>query len=152
MGVGTAVGFDSLVARTNRAEPLARFELHTSEDGYGPSDHSSFYKRNVPVLMLFTGSHADYHKPSDTWDKIYNQGLVRVSHYAQALLDSLDAGPKPTFTRARADASPGRIAGGGGYGAYLGTIPDYMQTEGGVLLSGVRAGGPAEKAGWPLAT
>jgi S1-C subfamily serine protease len=127
--------------------PLARFDIHTSEDGYGPSDHSSFYKKGVPVLFLFTGSHLDYHKPSDTWDKIQCAGLVRVSNFAQALTESLDARPKPVYRKAKADATQGRIAGGGGYGAYLGSVPDYMQTEGGVLLSGVRAGGPADKAG-----
>jgi S1-C subfamily serine protease len=97
--------------------------------------------------MLFTGAHADYHKPTDTWDRINATGLARVSRFAQALVESLDARPRPAFTKARSDASPGRIAGGGGYGAYLGTIPDYMQTEGGVLLSGVREGSPAQKAG-----
>ncbi len=147
MGVGTAAELDTLVSMTNRAVPLAHFELHRSEDGYGPSDHSSFYKKKVPVLMLFTGTHMDYHKPSDTADKIYAAGVVRVSCFAQALLESLDARPKLTYTKAKADASSGRIAGGGGYGAYLGTVPDFMQTEGGVLLSGVRPGGPAEKAG-----
>jgi hypothetical protein len=147
MGAGTAAEFHALVDTVNAVVPQARFAIRTSEDGFGPSDHSSFYKRGVPVLMLFTGSHADYHKPSDTWDKINNTGLARVSYFAQALVESLDARPKPTFTKAKADASPGRIAGGGGYGAYLGTIPDYMQTEGGVLLSGVREGGPADKAG-----
>jgi hypothetical protein len=147
MGVGTAVGFDSLLATTNRAVPLAHFDLRTSEDGYGPSDHSSFYKKQVPVLFLFTGSHMDYHKPTDTWDKIHAAGLVRVSAFAQALVESLDARPKPVYQKARADESQGRIAGGGGYGAYLGTVPDYMQTEGGVLLSGVRTGAPADKAG-----
>ncbi|MEO5989045.1 MAG: M28 family peptidase [Candidatus Eisenbacteria bacterium] len=147
MGVGTASGFHELVTSVNQAVPQARFDLKTTEDGYGPSDHSSFYKRDIPVLMLFTGAHADYHKPSDTFDRINATGLARISHYAQALVESLDAQPRPMFTKAKADASPGRIAGGGGYGAYLGTIPDYMQTEGGVLLSGVRAGGPAEKGG-----
>lgn len=147
MGVGTAAEFPALVQRVNDAVPDAHFALKTSEDGYGPSDHQSFYKKNIPVLMLFTGAHADYHKPSDTWDKIHAAGLARVSSYAQALVESLDVRPKPTFTKAKSDASPGRIAGGGGYGAYLGTIPDYMQTEGGVLLSGVRDGSPAAKAG-----
>ncbi len=147
MGVGTAAGLDTLVAATNSAVPLAHFDLKKSEDGYGPSDHSSFYKKKTPVLMLFTGSHMDYHKPTDTWDKIHAAGVVRVSVFAEALLESLDARPKLVYQKAKADESQGRIAGGGGYGAYLGTVPDYMQTEGGVLLSGVRAGGPAEKAG-----
>ena len=147
MGVGTAPELPAIVSATNDAVPAARFDLKTSEDGYGPSDHQSFYKRSVPVLMLFTGSHTDYHKPTDTWDKVNAAGLARVSHFAQALVESLDVRPKLAFTKARATASPGRIAGGGGYGAYLGTIPDYMQTEGGVLLSGVREGSPADKGG-----
>jgi Zn-dependent M28 family amino/carboxypeptidase len=145
MGTGTAAEFRTLVANANQS---AHFDLKTSDDGYGPSDHSSFYKKKTPVLMLFTGAHADYHKPSDTWDKINYGGLARVAGFATALVESLDARPRVTYTQAKSDsASAGRIAGGGGYGAYLGTIPDYMQTEGGVLLSGVRAGGPAEKAG-----
>jgi hypothetical protein len=144
MGEGTASEFPALIRNANSG----RFDLRTSSDGYGPSDHSSFYKRKVPVLMLFTGAHADYHKPSDTWDKIDYPGLARVSRYAAALVETLDARPRVTYTQAKADsAGPGRIAGGGGYGAYLGTIPDYMQTEGGVLLQGVRAGSPAAQAG-----
>jgi Zn-dependent M28 family amino/carboxypeptidase len=145
MGAGTATEFAGLLARTNQA--IGKFDLKTSSDGYGPSDHSSFYKRKVPVLMLFTGAHADYHKPSDTADKINYEGLSRVARFAAALVDSLDARPKPTYIVAKADSAMGRIAGGGGYGAYLGTIPDYMQTEGGVLLSGVRDGSPAQKSG-----
>jgi hypothetical protein len=146
MGVGTADEFPALVANTNRAR-RDTFDLKTSNDGYGPSDHSSFYKKKVPVLMLFTGAHADYHKPSDTADKIDYPDLARVEGFAAALIESLDARPKVRYLQAKADTSVGRIGGGGGYGAYLGTIPDYMQTEGGVLLTGVRAGGPAEKAG-----
>jgi hypothetical protein len=146
MGVGTAAEFAGLVERAN--QDGSRFTLRTSGDGYGPSDHSSFYKRQVPVLALFTGAHPDYHKPGDSADKINAAGLWRVARFASALVESLDARPRPAFQRAQADSSTmGRIAGGGGYGAYLGTIPDYMQTEGGVLLSGVRAASPADSAG-----
>ena len=144
MGTGTAVEFPDLVRNVNAG---AGFDLKTSSDGYGPSDHSSFYKRRVPVLMLFTGAHADYHKPSDTWDKVNAAGLWRITRFQSALVESLDARPRPTYVRAAADSTVGRIAGGAGYGAYLGTIPDYLQTEGGVLLSGVRNGSPAEQAG-----
>ena len=147
MGIGTSDAFPRMVANINRAEKADSFAIRTSQDGYGPSDHSSFYKKNVPVLMLFTGAHADYHKPSDTWDKIYAQGETRVASFATAIVESLDARPRPPYRKAEADSAMGRIAGGGGYGAYLGTIPDYMQTEGGVLLSGVRSGGPAATAG-----
>jgi hypothetical protein len=146
MGVGTAAEFAGLVERANEKGP--RFTVRTSGDGYGPSDHSSFYKRQVPVLALFTGAHPDYHKPSDSADKINAAGLWQIARFATALVESLDARPVLTFQRAKADSSTmGRIAGGGGYGAYLGTIPDYMQTEGGVLLSGVRTGSPADSAG-----
>jgi hypothetical protein len=148
MGVGTSPEFPALVRAVNAAVPSARFELRTSEDGYGPSDHQSFYKKNVPVLMLFTGAHTDYHKPTDTWDKVHAAGLARVAHFAAALVESLDTRPRPAFSKAKSDAAPGRAAGvGGGFGAYLGTIPDYMQTEGGVLLDGVRDGSPAAQAG-----
>lgn len=145
MGAGTAAEFRTLLDHVNHE--VGRFDLKTSNDGYGPSDHSSFYKRKVPVLMLFTGAHADYHRPSDTWDKVDFPGLARVADFAGAVIESLDARPRVTYVQAKGDSTMGRIAGGAGYGAYLGTIPDYMQTEGGVKLSGVRAGGPAEKAG-----
>ena len=144
MGTGTAAEFPALLENANR---VAGFDLKTSGDGYGPSDHSSFYKRQVPVLMLFTGAHADYHRPTDTWDRINGQGLWRVTRFAAALVESLDARPRPHYLKAKADSTPGRMGGGGGYGAYLGTIPDFSQTEGGVLISGVREGSPAEQAG-----
>jgi C-terminal processing protease CtpA/Prc len=144
MGVGTAAEFPALVQGANRRAP---FEIKTASDGYGPSDHSSFYKRKVPVLALFTGAHTDYHKPTDSADRIDAAGLWRVALFARDLVDSLDRRPRPTFQQAKSDSGMGRIAGGGGYGAYLGTIPDYMQTEGGVLLSGVRTASPADSAG-----
>ncbi|HET7224896.1 MAG TPA: M28 family peptidase, partial [Candidatus Eisenbacteria bacterium] len=146
MGAGTASEFKTLLKDVNGAG--FGFDLKTSDDGYGPSDHSSFYKRNLPVLMLFTGAHADYHKPSDTPDKINDAGLWKVTRFETALVESLDARPKPRFEHAQSDSSYMRLSrGGSGYGAYLGTIPDYTQTEGGVLLSGVREGSPADRAG-----
>jgi len=147
MGTGTSDGFPDLVARVNRKAGRDSFALRTSTDGYGPSDHSSFYKRQIPVLFMFTGAHGDYHKPSDTWNKIQARGIDRIASYGALLVQAIDEQPKPPYRKAEADSSVGRIAGGGGYGAYLGTIPDYMQTEGGVLLSGVRSGGPAATAG-----
>ncbi len=145
MGTGTAAEFPDLVANVNRA--AGGFDLKPTGDGYGPSDHTSFYKRQVPVLMLFTGAHTDYHSPRDTWDRINGPGLSRVTRFAAALVESLDQRPRVTYVKARADSAMGRIAGGSGYGAYLGTIPDFSQTEGGVLLSGAREGSPAAQAG-----
>ncbi len=145
MGTGTAAEFPDLVANVNR--DAGGFALTTTGDGYGPSDHSSFYKRQVPVLMLFTGAHTDYHSPRDTWDKIDGPGLSRVARFAAALVESLDARPRVAYVKAKADSAMGRIAGGSGYGAYLGTIPDFSRTEGGVLISGAREGSPAAQAG-----
>jgi hypothetical protein len=144
MGVGTAPEFPGLVDAVNAG---FHFQLKPTPDGFGPSDHSSFYKRKVPVLMLFTGAHTDYHKPSDTWDKINEPGLWKVTRFATALVESLDVRPAAHYQQAKSDSTMGRIAGGGGYGAWLGTIPDYTQTEGGVLLSGVRDASPAKTAG-----
>lgn len=146
MGTGTSPVWKPLLERTNRALGSEGFVVRTSDDGYGPSDHSSFYKKNLPVLMLFTGSHSDYHRPSDTWDKVHAAGLVRVSYLAEALLDSLGSQPRIAFTKAKADTNSMRRLSGG-FGAYLGTIPDYMQTEGGVRLDGVRNGSPADQGG-----
>ncbi len=143
MGTGTAAEFKDLLARVDETAGL---DLRFSDDGFGPSDHSSFYKRHVPVLAMFTGVHEDYHRPSDTWDRIDTDGIVRIADFVQALVDSLARRPRVTYAEV-ATAAQGAIGGGAGHGAYLGTIPDYVQTEGGVLLSGVRKGGPADVAG-----
>jgi hypothetical protein len=143
MGSGTAEELPALLAAVNRPFGL---ELRLSGDGFGPSDHSSFYKRKIPVAALFTGAHADYHKPSDTWEKVSPGSLWTVAEFARALTESLDARPRLTFRQAPGDTAQ-RSLRGSGYGAYLGTIPDYTQTEGGVRLSGVREGAPAHKAG-----
>jgi hypothetical protein len=143
MGAGTAAEFRTVIERVNAD---AGFELRLTDDGFGPSDHSSFYKRDIPVLALFTGVHEDYHRPSDTWERINTAGIERIADFVGTLVDSLDRRPRVRYVRA--DAAPmGAIGGGSGHGAYLGTIPDYVQTDGGVLLSGVRKGAPADLAG-----
>jgi membrane-associated protease RseP (regulator of RpoE activity) len=138
------VGLDSLVRRT--AAPYG-FDLRLSEDGYGPSDNASFYKAKVPVLMFFTGAHADYHKPSDTWDKLDAGGIARIARLAYDLTVALDGGPQLAYRQAAPDSSYRRIGGGGGYGATLGTIPDFSQSEGGLRIADVRADGPGAVAG-----
>jgi hypothetical protein len=144
MGTGTGEGLDALVDET--AESF-EFEIKKNEGGYGPSDHMSFYKVKIPVLSFFTGAHVDYHKPSDTWDKLNGTGITEIAAYGYAISEALDA-RDPLVHVAVAGSSPfGRVGGGSGYGAYLGSIPDYSQEEGGVLLSGVREGGPADQAG-----
>jgi hypothetical protein len=147
MGTGTAVQFDSLLRRENARQPeRRRFDLKLTEDGYGPSDHTSFYKKDKPVLMFFTGAHTDYHRPSDTADRINAGGLSDVARFVGTMADAIDQLPEVTFQHAREDTAR-RMAMRGGHGAWLGSIPDYSQTEGGVLLSGVREGSPAQAAG-----
>ncbi len=117
-----------------------------SGDGYGPSDHSPFYAAGVPVLHFFTGTHGDYHKPSDDADKINAGGGAKVAALVADLALAIDSRPeRPTYRSVAAPAPRGDVRS---YGASLGTVPDYAgDGRPGVLLAGVRAGGPAEAAG-----
>ncbi len=127
------------------AAPRERFTLATSEDGYGPSDHSSFYAKQVPVLFIWTGTHEDYHKPSDTADKINYDGEARIVALVRDLVRAVDAEDKrPTYTVARSDNAQGRATG---FRVYLGTIPSYADSTDGLRLDGVRDDSPAAKAG-----
>ena len=113
-------------------------------EGYGPSDHTSFYLSDIPVLHFFTNTHADYHRPSDDWQKIDVDGLERVAQLVASVTRSL-ATPATVLTLRRGAGQPPRM--GGGYGAWLGTVPDFQPVERGVLLSGVTAGSPGDAAG-----
>jgi Zn-dependent M28 family amino/carboxypeptidase len=124
-------------------EPYGAFELTMNEDGYGPSDHSQFYGKQIPVLFFWTGTHRDYHKPSDTFEKINYDDEARILRLVENIVrDVDDAGKRLTFQTAKAD--PPR---GGGFRVYLGTIPNYADSTNGLLIDGVREGSPAEKGG-----
>lgn len=142
-GVETAKEFRSLLDTLNQA---AGFDLHAQGDGYGPSDHSSFYAAGRPVLHFFTDLHEDYHRPTDDWQKINVPGLVKVAAFTADLVRDLGNRRGPlTFVNV---PRPAPVAtSGSGYGAYLGTIPDMTDNPGGVRISGVGGGSPAEKAG-----
>jgi hypothetical protein len=115
-----------------------------NEDGYGPSDHSSFYAKQVPVLFFWTGTHADYHKPSDTADKINYEDEAKILALVSRIVRSVDRDDqRPVYTVAKT-AATGRSTG---FRVYLGTIPNYADASDGLLLDGVREGSPAEKAG-----
>jgi membrane-associated protease RseP (regulator of RpoE activity) len=121
-----------------------RFDLTLNEDGYGPSDHSSFYAKQVPVLFFWTGNHEDYHKPSDTADKINYEGEARVVSFIANVIRDIDKNDKrPTYTVAKSE-SQGRTMG---FRVYLGTIPNYADANDGLKLDGVRDDSPAAKAG-----
>lgn len=120
------------------------FNLTLNEDGFGPSDHSSFYAKQVPVLFVWTGTHEDYHKPSDTADKINYDDEARILNFVTRVVHAIDSNDKrPVYTVAKSE-STGRSMG---FRVYLGTIPNYADSNDGLLLDGVRDDSPAAKAG-----
>ncbi len=145
-GAGTSPGFKKLVEDANRS---AGFELSYSASGYGASDHMSFTVREVPVLFFFSGLHSDYHKPSDTWEKIDAASGAKVVGLVANIVGELDALPeKPQYVRVAEPVSPA-MGGGGGYSTYFGSVPDFGEAEhGGVKFADVREGSPAARAGF----
>jgi len=147
-GARSAKEFPALLDSLNW---YAGFDLKALGDGYGPSDHSSFYAAKRPVLHLFTDLHEDYHRTTDDWQKVNYDGLKRVADFSLGLVTALANRTKPlTFVELAAPAvsqTEAASPGTPGYGAYLGTVPDMTGSPGGVRLVGVRAGSPAEKAG-----
>ena len=144
-GVGTALEWTALVTP---AAARAGVVIATKGDGYGPSDHTSFYLKDVPVLHFFTNTHGDYHKPSDDWDKIDPKGLASVAAIV-AEVASAAANSRPRLTLQRGAGEPPKPESGTsrGYGAWLGSVPDFTPVERGVKLSGVTKGSPADVAG-----
>lgn len=150
-GVGTAREWDEIVdgANAEMANPLI---VSTAPDGYGPSDHSSFYGQGIPVLHFFSNTHEDYHRPSDDWEKINVGGLERVSGLAAGIVRRLASGGEEqialTPVAQERPAPPSQSSSTtSGYGPYLGTIPDMTPRDFGVRLTGVREGSPAAEAG-----
>ena len=145
-GVDTASEWKSLL---EPAAQRAGVAISTRGEGYGPSDHTSFYMKDVPVLHFFTNTHSDYHKPSDDWEKIDAPGIEKVVTIVSDIAVAA-ANRRPQLTLVRNQGQPiraGSAAGSGGYGAYLGSVPDFAPVERGVKLGGVTAGSPGEKAG-----
>ena len=142
-GMDTAQEFRSIVAE---AAKKANVDIKASSRRGGGSDHTSFQMKEVPALHFFTGIHKDYHRPSDTWDKLNLEGMARVADLALAAVEEIATGKRPLlFVRAAAPSAPAESREG--YGSYLGTIPDFAESEKGVRLAGVQAGSPAARAG-----
>jgi C-terminal processing protease CtpA/Prc len=122
------------------------FNLQLNEDGFGPSDHSSFYGKQIPVLFFFTGTHLDYHKPTDTAEKINYEGLLKITNFVGEIIKALSENLyKPTYAVAKSSSAMG---GRMGFNVSLGTIPNYADNNNdGLLLDGVRDGSPAARAG-----
>lgn len=141
-GTGTAGEWNVLLESATTAEGI-RFA--GQQDGTGPSDHTSFYLADIPVLHFFTNTHADYHKPSDDWEKIDAAGLRKVANVvARVARDAAAESQKLTLVRGLSRPS-GPVVGRGS--SYLGTVPDFTPVDRGVLLGGVTPGSPGDKAG-----
>ncbi len=136
-GVGTSPSFSKVLNPIN-ADSL---KLVPSESGVGPSDHTSFYLQDLPVLHFFTGQHADYHKPSDDADKINYEGLVKVVRYISRLVAELNAEPKLAFTKTKDSSDSPRFT------VSMGVVPDYLYSGKGMRVDGVSEGKPAQAAG-----
>ncbi len=142
-GVGSSTAWKRLIEKANVA---AGFNLVLQDDPYLPTDVTSFYTKNMPVLNFFTGAHEDYHRPTDTAEKLNYEGLERIARFTkQIVLDLARAPERPDY--AKVERSTTGMGSRDSLRAYLGTIPDYTTDVKGVKLSGVRGGSPAEEAG-----
>ena len=147
-GVGTSPGFRKLVEEENQS---TKFDVDFSDLGYDASDHMSFGRREVPVMFFFSGLHADYHKPSDTWEKVEPAETAMLLELVASVARRIDQSTeRPAYTPppARGRRNAGRDAGEqAGYGAYFGSVPDFGQSGPGVKFADVREGSPAANAG-----
>ena len=159
VGVGSTPGIDTIVESLGSAAGFKIKQVKGVSDGFGGSDHESFYDKQIPVLFAFTGLHNDYHKPTDDTERINFPGMARIADYGELLLLDIARRPaRPVFVASTkpgpnphgagmpsgdGGADPGRI----GVGAYLGTVPDYGAEDKGVKLADVREGGPAATGG-----
>ena len=141
-GVGSSSAWRKMIERRNVA---AGFALSLQDDPYLPTDSTSFYTRGVPTLAFFTGSHEDYHRPTDRPDTLNYEGMERIAKFSRAIvLDLSNAERRPDYVKVdRAQQGGSRDA----LRVYIGSIPDYGTEVAGVKLSGTRGGSPADKAG-----
>ena len=140
-GTGTSSRWKELVDAAGKEHGL---EIIHKPEGFGPSDHSSFYAKKIPVLHFFSGTHRDYHRPSDDWDKINAAGMARVTNLIEDVARATIEGPeRPDYIEVKQPAMAQR----GGNRPYFGSIPDFGTNEPGYALSGVAPGSPADQGG-----
>ena len=137
-GTGTSPLWDGLLDEQNTFD----FRLKREVSGVGPSDHTSFYLADIPVLHFFTGQHEDYHRPSDDWDKVNYAGLADVVDYIEGIVRSADALGELPFSKTK-DQSEDTPR----FKVTLGVVPDYLYSDPGMRIDGVSEGRPAAKAG-----
>ncbi|MCE7863442.1 MAG: M20/M25/M40 family metallo-hydrolase [Bacteroidetes bacterium CHB5] len=137
-GTGTSPVWEPLLKSVST--PLV---IKTDSSGVGPSDHASFYLKNIPALHFFTGSHSDYHKPSDDSEKINYGGEKQVLELIIQVIEKLDAVPKLTFLTTKQKTMSARTS----FKVTLGVMPSYTSDQPGLLVDGVTEGRPAQQAG-----
>ncbi|MDX1349792.1 MAG: M20/M25/M40 family metallo-hydrolase, partial [Putridiphycobacter sp.] len=137
-GIGTSPDFPPVLEETN----VFGFKNTYDSSGVGPSDHTSFYLEDIPVLHFFTGQHKDYHRPSDDTEFINFAGLAMVTDYIESIILKLDATETIAFTKTKSDNNKGR-----NFKVTLGVVPDYLFDGEGMRLDGVKEDRPAQKAG-----
>lgn len=151
IGTGSTPGMDQLADRLGRKEGLTIKKVAGMSDGFGGSDHESFYDKGIPILFAFTGLHREYHRPSDDSDLINFPGMARVADYLEVLaLDVIRRPERPAFVKLTRPARPAESKDPArtGMSVYMGTMPDYTyEGKDGLKLSGVREGGPADQGG-----
>jgi hypothetical protein len=140
-GTGTGAGLEAVVDRLLEGRG---FEVTKEPGGFGPSDHASFYAKKIPVLHLFTGSHEDYHRPTDTAEKINYEGMARITAFVADVVAELAATEEPP---AYVQVASTQFAGGGGDRPYFGSIPDFGTNQEGYAISGVAKDSPAARGG-----
>lgn len=141
-GTGTAKGFDKLIDELGKKHG---FQISKVPSGFGPSDHASFYSRKIPVFHFFTGTHPQYHRPTDTVDTINVAGIRRIVDLSEDLIRTLAVmQPRPEYLVVATPAKPGATPL---RGPRLGILPNYDDEKPGVLVEGVVPDGPAAKAG-----
>lgn len=118
-------------------------KINFDSSGTGPSDHTSFYRKDIPVLFFFTGAHSDYHKPSDDADKINYTGELMLVKYIYNIIDKTNKKGKLAFTKTREAQAQGRRS----FTVSMGIMPDYTYSGSGVRADGISEGKPAQKAG-----
>jgi hypothetical protein len=138
-GVGTSPVFGEVV---NRFKP-AGYNLAIDSSGVGPSDHTSFYLKDIPVLFLFTGTHSDYHKPTDDAERINLDGVRTVTQYVYGIANELSEKVSVPFTKTKASQSKAIPK----YKVTLGIMPSYADTKDGLHIDGVSENRPAANAG-----
>jgi hypothetical protein len=138
-GYGTSPSWQNMIASVKKKS----FNVKLDSSGTGPSDHTSFYRKDIPVLFFFTGLHTDYHKPSDDADKINYVGMAQIVRFIQEMIENDRTPNKLVFTKTREQQTSTSTR----FSVSMGIMPDYSYSGTGVRVDGVTDNRPAKKAG-----